>query len=149
MPQISKQFVKHKVKQKIEWLLKEVISRSRDQEDTAELVEALLTKTEQVMISKRLSIVLMLVKGCRIPEIEETLKVSRPTVYQSKRIIDNSGEKFQKMIKVIIQEDKMRERQNRQVAEEAESNWIIPPKGNWKAIKSGQWQKVKDTEVPF
>lgn len=149
MPQISKQFVKHNVQQKIEWLLKEVISRSRDQKETAELIEALLTKTEQVMIAKRLSIVLMLAKGCSIPEIESTLKVSRPTVYQSRRIIEGSGEKFQDMMKQIIQEDKVQESIHRDAAEEAESNWIIPPKGNWKAIKSGQWQKVKETEVPF
>ena len=149
MPQVSKQFIKHNVQQKIEWLLKEVISRSQNQKETAELIDALLTKTEQVMISKRLSIVLMLVKDYPIPEIEETLKVSRPTVYQSKKIIDNCGAKFQKMIEVIIQEDKVRERQNRQAAEEAESSWIIPPKGNWKAIKSDQWRKVKETEVPF
>lgn len=149
MPQVSRRFLQSKVQRKMDDLLVELIGRCRSREEAAGFAAALLTPTEKTMIAKRLAITLMLSKGHSPGDIDDILKVSIATVYKVKGWMSTVDKGYLKLIQEFVEHDKQQQEIHDLAAEEAESNWIIPPKGGWSGIKKRQWQKVRDTEMPF
>ncbi|MBI2609870.1 hypothetical protein HYW53_01710 [Candidatus Giovannonibacteria bacterium] len=80
MPHVSKRKLKKKVYSKIETNFIEVFLKFRSRKETSLLLNDLLTRTERVMLSKRIAIVLMLESGYSFSTIERTLKVTKQTI---------------------------------------------------------------------
>lgn len=149
MAQVSSQYIKPEIKDKLQSLLVSCISRCSQVSLAADFVEDLLTKTEKVMISKRIGVALMLLKKVGAREISETLKVSFPTIYKVKTWLDFKGSGYRSLLESILKEDAAKERAHRSALEETDSSPLWFGKTSWKAKRRQQWERVKQTQVPF
>lgn len=80
MPQVSKRKLSRDIESKITESLLEAISQVRSKAEVSIFIEDLLTPTERIMVSKRLSIAILLLKGWNYDSIKDLLKVSSETV---------------------------------------------------------------------
>ena len=149
MAQVSVQYIKPEVKDKLQSLLVSCISRCSQVSLAADLVEDLLTNTEKIMISKRIGVALMLLKLVGAREISDKLKVSFPTIYRVKTWLEVKGGGYRSLLESIIKEDAAKEDAHLSALQDTESSplWFGPT--NWKNQRRQQWEKVKQTEVPF
>jgi uncharacterized protein YerC len=149
MAQVSVQYIKPEVKDKLQSLLVSCISRCSQVSLAADLVEDLLTNTEKIMISKRIGVALMLLKHVGAREISDMLKVSFPTIYRVKTWLEIKGGGYRSLLESIIKEDAAKEDAHLSALQDTESSplWFGPT--NWKSQRRQQWEKVKRTEVPF
>lgn len=69
----------------------------------------LLSPIEQLMLIKRLAIAVLLTKGYTYDRIDETLKVSRPTIMNVSFWLKNGGEGYQKVVERIMRNKKKTE----------------------------------------
>ena len=149
MAQVSVQYIKPEVKDKLQSLLVSCISRCSQVSSAADLVEDLLTNTEKIMISKRIGVALMLLKHVGAREISDKLKVSFPTIYRVKTWLEIKGGGYRSLLESVLKEDAAKKRAHRSALEETESSALWFGKTSWKNQRRRQWEKVKRTEVPF
>ncbi|MBI2310037.1 hypothetical protein HYU89_04005 [Candidatus Collierbacteria bacterium] len=149
MAQVSVQYIKPEVKEKLQSLLVDCINRCAQASLAADFVDDLLTNTEKIMISKRIGVALMLLKHVGAREISDKLKVSFPTIYRVKTWLEVKGSGYRTLLETILKEDAAKQRSHQSALEETESSplWFGPT--NWKSQRRRQWEKVKQTEVPF
>ena len=116
--------------------------------DVADFLDDLLTPTEKIMLSKRLSMAFMLLKGYNYMDINNRLKVSNQTIWNVKASLTFKGSGYRKTIERIMNKEKW------------ETFWkdldnlfvrIMPPRvgTNWKEARRKQWQKRRAQEKPF
>lgn len=150
MPQISRRWLKPEVENKIHRLLVECIRESKDEQTAGNFIDVLLTKTEKMMIGKRIAIALMLIKGHTPPEIDEKLKVSLTTIYTVKTWFEEKGKEYWRLLKKIADRDEIDEKEYRRLVDDAKGGILPPPPGrNWKDYKRRQWQNARAAKVPF
>lgn len=149
MAQVSSQYIKPEIKDKLQSLLVSCISRCSQVSLAVDFVEDLLTNTEKIMISKRIGVALMLLKRVGAREISEKLKVSFPTIYRVKTWLDFKGSGYRTLLESILKEDEAKQRAHQTALEETESSPLWFGKTNWKAKRRQQWERVKSTRVPF
>lgn len=150
MARVSRRFIQSDVENKIHQLLVECVSESKDQRSAGNFIDVLLTKTEKLMIGKRIAIALMLMKGKTPQEIDEKLKVSQTTVYTVKTWMEEKGNEYQKLLKQIADRDEAAAGEHRRLLGEAQGSMFLPPAGrSWKAEKRRQWQQARATKLPF
>lgn len=151
MSRVSRRLLDRDVEEKIYRLLVECVAESKDQNAAGNFIDILLTKTEKLMIGKRIAIALMLVKGYSPIEIDEKLKVSQATVYTVRSWLDEKGAEYYDLLRKIAHRDEGQEKEHRQLRWEADHNGIFPPRRgtNWKEQKRKQWQKAEVSKVPF
>ena len=150
MAQVSRRFIKPRVGAKIQNLLIDCIQRCNDQKTTISFIESLLTETEKTMLAKRIAIALMILKGEDYERIDNTLKVSKATIWRVKIWLDAKGSGFRSLLNEVLEHDLAKNRERKFRLEEAINDnplWSGP--GNWSARKKNQWQKVKEAEEPF
>ena len=149
MAQVSVQYIKPEVKNKLQSLLVSCISRCSQVSLAADLVEDLLTNTEKIMISKRIGVALMLLKHVGARQISHKLKISFPTIYRVKTWLEIKGGGYRSLLESIIKEDAAKEDAHLSALQDTEGSplWFGPT--NWKNQRRQQWEKVKRTEVPF
>lgn len=149
MAQISRRFIKPEVLRKIESLFVECVSRCEKPSVAADFLDDLLTKTEKVMIAKRIAIALMLLKQQDPRDISETLKVSYPTIYRVKTWLSYKGVGFRALLEAIIKRDQATKREHERALSDTRESplWFGPT--NWSAKRKGQWDRVRKTRVPF
>ena len=148
MAQISKRFLHKKVEERILDLFWTSLSSLSTKQKVALFLDDLLTKTEKIMLSKRLAIAFMLMKGNDYPTINDRLKVSDPTIWNVKTSLSLKGKGYKMAIEQIMNKEKW------------EKFWqdldnlfqeILPPRygANWKEIRRKQWEKRRHQEKPF
>ena len=150
MSRASKRWLDPRVEEKIHRLLVECVVESNDQQAAGNFIDILLTRTEKLMIGKRIAIALMLVKGRTPLEIDEKLKVALPTIYTVKTWLEEKGAEYQSLLKKIAVRDEQQARLHQDKLMEAEGG-IFPPRPgiNWGEHKRRQWQEANKTKVPF
>lgn len=149
MAQLSTQYIKPEIKNKLNSLLIDCINKCSTSTLAADFIDDLLTDTEKVMFAKRIGIALMLQKKIGAREIIQTLKVSLPTVYKVKMWLEIKGNGYRSLLESILKEDAAKERAHRTALEETEDSPLWFGKTSWKAKRRQQWERVKQTEVPF
>ncbi len=80
MPQLSRKKLRPDVENRVRELLATCIQRCRETGATENFIETILTDTEKLMIAKRVSIALMVLKQYKLLEITKTLNVTGNTV---------------------------------------------------------------------
>ena len=103
MPHISKRLLQKEQFIEMHKQLYKIINDFSKINKTSLLLDTILTKTEKIMLSKRLAIVLLLDQGETIYAIENTLKVSPSTVARISN--DHENGKFSKMLNEIKKTD--------------------------------------------
>ncbi len=150
MTQVSKRYMHKQVEERILNLFWNSFSTLSTKEKVITFLESLLSPTEKIMLSKRLAIAFMLLKGYSYPVINERLKVSDATIWNIKLNLSHKGKGYQEAIKQIMDKEKW------------EKFWqgldnffeeILPPRygTDWKAVRQKQWQKRRklDKSKPF
>lgn len=149
MTQVSAQFIDPKVEDKIQKLFSDCIKRCQDDDTIAAFLEDLLTPTEKVMLAKRVAIALMILKGNTYEQIENKLKVSKPTIWKVNTWLGVEGKGYRKLLSGVIKTDDRRQKEHRDALWDAENPPLIPAPGDWKAAARNRWRKAEDTKIPF
>jgi Trp operon repressor len=79
MPHVSRKKISEKVLQNIFRALVHNVSRANETKDALLLVHGLLTKTERIMLAKRLAAIHLLSKGISVRKVSEILGLSIST----------------------------------------------------------------------
>ena len=150
MAQVSRRYIKPKVGEKIQNLLIDCIQRCNDQKTTVSFIESLLTDTEKTMLAKRIAIVLMILKGVDYEKIDNTLMVSKATIWRVKIWLDAKGSGFRSLLNEVLKHDAEKDSEKEFRLDKAiNDNPLWGGSGNWSARKKNQWKKVKEAEEPF
>jgi len=109
MPQVSK----HKVTKDIEKRMYEVFWNSiaglKKSKEVEEFFSELLTPTEKIMLAKRLSIAILLLKGYEYRSISGLLKVSYATISRVSGWLRYSGEGYRKVVEKMLRREAWKE----------------------------------------
>ena len=101
MSQVSKKHVDNKVFERIFEIFVDLLIVVNNSEKAELFLNSLLTKTEKIVLSKRLSIAFLLANEYSADHIIYLLKVSRQTVWTVKNWLDGDGKDFLKIINEI------------------------------------------------
>lgn len=148
MTQVSKRYLQKQVEERILDLFWTSLATLSTKEKVALFLNDLLTPTETLMLSKRLAIAFMLLKGYEYVNINQRLKVSDSTIWNVKLSLIHKGKTYKSVIEQIMNKEKW------------EKFWqdldhffeqIIPPKPgtNWKEVRRKQWEKRRKQQKPF
>lgn len=109
MPHISKyplaRDVYYEILDELFWLLTEI----KNQQEMKSFLYDFFTKTERIMLAKRLAISLMLVQGYSYSTIRDLLKVSSGTINRASEWLDKGGDGLKKGLMKLSRKEKMDE----------------------------------------
>lgn len=108
MAQVSKYPISQAVYEQIYELLLKVISDSRSNDESKELLDDLLTPTEKIVLAKRLAIALLLMKKYTYENIKKILRVSQPTIALVNITLRYKGRGYKQFTDKILREEKIR-----------------------------------------
>ena len=141
MPQVSSNPLSKPVQEKVLNIFLETFTRLNNKTKAKQLLYDLLTPTERVMLSKRLSIAYLLEKGYPYRIISETLKVSLTTIARVNLSRHISGEGYRQILQSMITEEEIADYFEQL---EEKISQILPPKGkNW-----ATWRKQRSAKKP-
>lgn len=147
MPQVSRRLVRPEVVKYARELLIESICRCRDLNSASNLINVLLTKTEQVMVAKRVAIALMLAKGVDLYQIEKTLKVTDNTIYSVRNWLLIYGKEFQLLLNELAKENQEKMVEAERLENEAYEHQ--PRYGtNWKDSRREKFAEARKYRAP-
>ncbi len=148
MAQVSKRYLQKKVEERILDLFWTSLSSLSTKREVALFLDDLLSPTEKLMLSKRLAIAFMLMKGYDYSTINERLKVSDPTIWNIKVGLTHRGKGYKMAIENIMNKEKWE-----QFWEDLDHFFtqIIPPHPgtNWTEVRRKQWEKRRQQQKPF
>ncbi len=105
MSQISKRYISKDVSDRIFDLFIKTLLNVKNRNVAENFTRDLFSSTEQIMITKRLSIALLLEKGYDQRTISEILKVSTSTVSHINNTVKNSSDEYKQLIKELLSEE--------------------------------------------
>lgn len=150
MAQVSRRFVRPPVQEKMRRLLIECVRACQNEEQAADFLNGLLTDTEKIMLAKRISIALMILKQCSYSEIGDTLKVSAQTIWSVHRWLDRGGSLYRALLEELVSRDERKAQEYRDALQDAQHPWILPPRGvNWSEARKEKWKNATSLEEPF
>ena len=94
MPHVSKNKLNPDALYKISEKLFRAVGHLKNEKEVAQFFSDLLTKTERIMLAKRLAIVIMLEAGYPFRVISRALKVSEATISTMKDRFDRGGDGY-------------------------------------------------------
>ena len=78
------------------------VTSLEDKKEIRDFLSQVLTRTEEVMLAKRLQIAILLLLGYEYDEIENKMKVANNTIAKVNNLINKDGEVFRKIAERII-----------------------------------------------
>ena len=109
MPQVSKYPLPKNTEKRLYQLFWETISNLKDSLKAQEFFNDLLSPTEKIMLSKRLAVAVMLLKGYDYSTIRSTLKVSPGTIGSVSAWLKYSGTGYRKVFDKLLKKEKFKE----------------------------------------
>lgn len=109
MPQVSKRKLIQKTEIRLFKLFWETIAELKDSIKVEEFFNDLLTPTEKIMLSKRLAIAVMLLKGYDYESIEDSLKVTSGTISSVSLWLKHSGSGYRKTVEKLSKKEKFQD----------------------------------------
>ncbi|MDP1710515.1 MAG: Trp family transcriptional regulator [candidate division WWE3 bacterium] len=106
MSQVSKRLLDPKIKERLDVIILDALSGLRSPPDAHDLIQDLLTPTEQEMIKKRIGIAVLLEKGYDHRTIAEVLRVSTTTVNRVSLWLKFHGKGYRKIAKRLIGQER-------------------------------------------
>ncbi|MCL4382922.1 MAG: Trp family transcriptional regulator [Patescibacteria group bacterium] len=148
MSQVSKRFISKEIEDRMLEIFWQSLASCSTKETVASFLEDLLTPTEKIMLSKRVSIALLLLKGYDYKSINNILKVSAPTIWTVSLWLKTKGKGYRMVLKRIIQNekwDKLWQNVEKQIQD------ILPPRPgtNWAEVRKRQWEKRRQQQKPY
>lgn len=147
MSQVSKYPISSDIEQRIYEVFTKTISKLSRPSQINKFFEAFLSPVERIMLAKRLSIALLLLKGYKYPEIRKVLRVSPPTISDVSMNLKYMSPEFRSVIESIIKDEKLEAFWN-QVTDVISDN--VPPGGvNWSSWRFRKEQDKKARRKAF
>ena len=109
MPHISRNPLGPSAEKELIRTLKIVLTKLTKEEDMDQFLLALLTPTEQLMLAKRLAMIVLLKEGLPETSIAENLHVTRGTVSKMQLFLEARGQGYQIGLQVLENEKLMSE----------------------------------------
>lgn len=150
MAQVSGRKISSKVEKRIFDLFFHTIAQLTNESDVSAFLDDFLTPTERIMLAKRLSIALMLVKGYDYRTIQSTLKVSLPTVSSVSVWVKYRGRGYQKILERILRQEKFSDILEKVDETIGKVLFPVPPKGSdWSQWRRRQIQEKQERTRPY
>ncbi len=147
MSQVSKNKLNDKVYEKIFSLFPKFLYRMTSKGKQSELIDAFFTRTEQIVLAKRVAIAFMLVKGYDYRTISSKIKVSTSTILKISESLKGHSESVKKELELIAGEDAFIGFLNSIDYKLAK---LFPPKGgNWSEWRRRLEKEKQDSEIPI
>lgn len=148
MAQVSKRHLSKEVEERMLDLFWTSLSMLSTKNDVSSFLDDLLTPTEKIMISKRLAVAFMLLKGQNYPIINDKLKVSDQTIWGIKMNLEHKDAGYKPVIDKIMKKERWK---NLWQGLSHELDQLIPPRPgtNWKEVRRKQWRKRRKQQKPF
>lgn len=106
MTQVSKFHLEQTIQKQLYDELSFTISELKDKKEVDAFLSEFLTKTERIMLAKRLGIAVLLIKGYSYRSISKVLRVSFPTIRSIQFWLDHGGKEYKSAVdKIILKED--------------------------------------------
>lgn len=109
MTKVSRRILNKDLEKRIFELFIKTIMKLEKQDEVENFLEDLLSPTEKIMLVKRLAIAIFLTKGYTYDDIDDTLKVSRPTIMNVSYWLKHGKTGYQKVVERIIKNQKREE----------------------------------------
>jgi len=106
MGKISKRIINQDLENHIFEVFIDTLAETKTPSDIKNFIEDLLSPIEKAMLAKRLSIAVLLSKGHTYDQIDNTLKVSRPTIMTVSYWLKNGNNGYKKAVQKIINNQK-------------------------------------------
>ncbi|KKR32881.1 MAG: TrpR like protein, YerC/YecD [Candidatus Gottesmanbacteria bacterium GW2011_GWC2_39_8] len=133
MTQVSRYPLSKDIEKRVFEIFLDAVAGVQTSEEVNIFIEDLLSPTERVMLSKRLSIAFLLNKGYEQRLICQILRVSLGTVNKVNSSLKAKGEGYTRVIEKIKGKEKLEDFWGKV---DEFLNDILPPKGqNWKALR--------------
>jgi len=107
MPHVSKYKLDKTAESRLFKTLELVLTRITKEEDLNDFLLALLTPTEQIMLAKRLGIIVLLKEGLPESRIASALHVTRITVSRMQLFLEARGKGYELAIEILKKEQVM------------------------------------------
>ena len=107
MPHVSFRKLSKNTEEKLIENLKVVFRKINKDEEMSAFFFSLLSPTEQIMLSKRLAIIVLLQEGIPESKISDTLNVTRITVERMRWFLETKGEGFKIALKKLEEEKRL------------------------------------------
>lgn len=148
MSQVSKRWISKEIEDHIFEIFWQSLASCSTKETVASFLEDLLTPTEKIMLAKRVSIALLLLKGYDYKSINDTLKVSNPTIWSVNLWLKTKGQGYRRILERIIRSEKT-QKVWQEIGKQIED--ILPPKPgtNWAEARRRQWEKRRAQQKAF
>src|SRR3989344_6017033 len=136
MPQISKHPASPQVEKRVYEIFIESVKNTKSADEVIDFLNDLLTSTEKIMLSKRVAVAFLLLKGgYDYRQISKILRVSLGTISRIHAVLTLQGEGFRKILFPIMNKQAMK----KALGELGEIVNILPHKG----ANIGEWKKTK------
>lgn len=147
MTQVSKRYLSPEAQKRMHTILIKAIVKANSKGDVIHLLTDLLSRTEQLMLAKRLAIAYLLIKKeYTHREISKILKVSVTTIQRVTLSLNLDGNGYRKVIKSLMNEEKVEDFMNK-IADVITS--IPPAKNDWKTWRANREQEKRERSKAF
>lgn len=106
MTKVSRRIVNKELEKHIFEVFIKTIVDLKNEKEVADFLEDLLSPTEKIMLVKRLAIAILLAKDYTYDAIDETLKVSRPTIMNVSYWLKHGKSGYRRVIERIVNNQK-------------------------------------------
>jgi len=134
MPHVSKNKLDNKTLYQISEKLFEAVKHLKHEKEVSQFFNDLLTKTERIMLAKRLAIVVMLEAGYPFRVISRTLKVSESTISSMRDRFDRGGDGY-KLVLRLFEKEKFWKDFFKSIEKILQPDFL-PPRGK------GRWERL-------
>lgn len=148
MAQVSKRWISKDVEDRMLEIFWQSLALCPTKETVALFLEDLLTPTEKIMLSKRVSIALLLIKGYDYKSINDLLKVSDATIWTVNLWLKTKGKGYRMVLEKILKDEKW-DRFWQEVEKQIRDVLPSRPGTNWAEVRRRQWEKRKAQQKPF
>jgi uncharacterized protein YerC len=147
MSQISHLYLDKKVESRVYEVFVECIANASTSESVNRLVADLLSPTERLMLAKRLSIALLLIKKYDQRTISKWLKVSLGTVSKVSLVLQKGNGGYNQIIHTVLRKEELQELIRK--VDDALAQILPPLSRNWKSYRRRRWEEKMNDQKAF
>lgn len=148
MSQVSKRWLSKETEDRMMEVFWQSLAFCSTKETVASFLEDLLTPTEKIMLSKRVSIALLLLKGYDYKSINDILKVSDQTIWTVSFWLKTKGRGYRMVLKKIMQSEKWEEFWL-DIEKQVQNILPLRPGINWTEVRRKQWENRRRQQKPY